>query len=228
VGRLAAAAGVSFAVGGWWWLRNLVVYDRLRVSVPLYDPAPAGFEPDYLFWAKRLAVWLTESFWGWMGGLEVKLPEVLIAAATVAVAAAVVVVLVRGTRSGLGRGETLMLLAPVVLLAAIVMVNSYNNYVGVGETVGIQGGYLFAGVAGLAVVVGAALPERRWGVVPAAAVVMLGAAVWVTLGTYYGPDGSGIVTSVGGWLSWMVAPPGFGLGLVAAVGVGAGVAAWRR
>jgi len=215
IGRLATAGVVSFAFGGWWWLRNLVVYERLRVAVPLYDPAAPGFEPDYVFWAKRFGVWLTESFWGWMGGLEAKLPEVLIGAASVAAVTAIVVVLVRGKRTGLARGETLLLLTPMLLLALIIVAISLANYVDVGETVGIQGRYLFAGVAGFAVVLGASLPERWWAVVPGAAVVMIVAAVWVTLGTYYGPEGSNVLTSLASWGSWMVVPPLIGVLLVA-------------
>lgn len=168
------ALTVAFAVGGWWWLRNLVLFGAVQPAgwpqeaqreVLGIEPRPPGTPaplPDFLDGAYEL---LSERFWG---GLPInyvgpdtfprRLVDVLVVAAALALLAAVV---------GAGRSRLPLLATVLVPFAGTLVIVGYGMWTGYTYSLhfpGAQGRYLFGslpslatGVAlGLAVVAGRA------------------------------------------------------------------------
>jgi 4-amino-4-deoxy-L-arabinose transferase-like glycosyltransferase len=174
---------VAFVVGGWWWLRNILLYGtvqpsgwparyrdvlRLEPRAP-GEPAPLGpfLEGSY----SRLS----ERFWG---GLAINyvgpdsfphwLTNALAVAALVAVGAAVV---------GAGRSRLPLVVAVLVPFASTVGIIGYGIWTGYTYSLdfpGAQGRYLFGNLPSLAaaVALGLLVLARR-----ARAVVPVGAAL---------------------------------------------------
>ncbi len=223
--RVAQAAATAFVAGGWWWFRNLVVLGRLQSSLPAYDDGVEGFVTRPLWWIGRFAIWITESFWGWMGWFEAKLPILVIGAATLVIVITVVAAIVDWRdRNSITRGEVLYLLSPTVLIGAIVVQRAYAVYSDTGITRGIQGRYFFPLIVALAAVlattwIGAA---GRWSrfvplAVLAGATAMQVSAVLVIITTYYGLDGGALTDGFGSWLAWSPLPVWATAGIVIAV-----------
>ncbi len=223
--RITQVAAVAFAAGGWWWFRNLVVFGRLQSSLPAYDDSIDSFVTRPLWWTSRFAVWITESFWGWMGWFEAKLPVVVIGAATLIVVATLLAAIVDWrNRCSIKRSEALYLLSPTLLIGAIVVQRSYAVYADTGVTRGIQGRYFFPLIIALAAVLAGtwiSIAGRRSRLVPLGvligATVMQASAVFVIVTTYYGPDGDSFLASFGSWLAWSPLPAWSSLAVLVAV-----------
>ena len=175
---------VAFVVGGWWWLRNLLLYGTVQPSgwPPSYrdvlrleprapgEPAPLG---DFLAGSYSR---LSERFWG---GLEInyvgpdsfphELTNALAVAALVAVVAAV---------AGAGRSRLPLLVAVLVPFASTVAILGYGIWTGYSYSLdfpGAQGRYLFGSVPSLSVAVAlglVVLARRASRAVPVAAVLL--------------------------------------------------------
>lgn len=153
---------VAFVVGGWWWLRNLVLYGTVQPAgwPPAYrevlrleprapgEPAPLG---GFLRGAYSR---LSERFWG---GLEINyvgpdtfpswLTDALVIAALVAVVAAVV---------GAGRSRLPLVVSVLVPFASTLGVVGYGIWTGYSYSLdfpGAQGRYLFGNLPSMAVAV---------------------------------------------------------------------------
>jgi small subunit ribosomal protein S36 len=77
--RTGVVIALGMIVGGWWWLRNLMVYGRLqpRTRPATVDP---GFEPSLIEFGRDFTVRFIESSWltlGGTGGLGVPFGPVL-------------------------------------------------------------------------------------------------------------------------------------------------------
>ena len=175
---------VAFAVGGWWWLRNIVLYGTVQPAgwPPSYrevlrleprapgEPAPLGPFVEGAY--SRLS----ERFWG---GLEINYvgPETfphwwtdaLVAAAAAAVVAAVTCA---------GRSRLPLVVAVLVPFASTLGVVGYGIWTGYTYSLdfpGAQGRYLFGNLPSLAaaVALGLVVLARRAGrVVPAVAALL--------------------------------------------------------
>jgi 4-amino-4-deoxy-L-arabinose transferase-like glycosyltransferase len=156
---LAVALGVGFLTGGFWWLRNLILYGALQPNG--FGSALAQIEgrPRAADNPAVLSVFLdavqdriARTFWGGVG--IASQPTVTKSGGTllwVLVGVAVVIALVVGVR---GRGERLalgLLLLPLPLVFAIIIKGSYGEYVEHAKLPGLQGRYLYLGISGLAV-----------------------------------------------------------------------------
>lgn len=223
--RVAQVAAAAFVAGGWWWFRNLIVFGRLQSSLPAYDDSVEGFVTRPLWWIGRFAIWITESFWGWMGWFEAKLPVLVIGAATLVVVITIIAAIVDWQdRNSITRGEVLYLLSPTVLIGAIVIQRAYAVYADTGITRGIQGRYFFPLLVPLAAVlaatwVGAA--GRRSRFVPlavlAGAALMQVSAIFVIITTYYGSEDDALSGSFGSWFAWSPLPVWATAGIIIAV-----------
>ncbi len=208
VTRLAEAALAAFVAGGWWWVRNLIVLGRLQSSLPAHASEATG-APQPIWWAERFIVWFVESFWGWLGWLEVKLPIPLIAVATLVLAVTLAIGLIHPPAGNpITRGEHWILLTPGAIILGIVINRAYSAYVNTGVTAGIQGRYLFpmiAAIAAIAATLWVTLAGSRSRAVPAvvllAAAIMLEAAFVGIVSTYYGP-----ADPMSTWLYWAPVP----------------------
>ena len=175
---------VAFVVGGWWWLRNLLLYGTVQPSgwPPSYrdvlrleprapgEPAPLGefLEGSY----SRLS----ERFWG---GLEINyvgpdtfphwLTNALVVATLVAVVAAVV---------GAGRSRLPLVVSVLVPFASTLGVIGYGIWTGYSYSLdfpGAQGRYLFGNLPSLAAAVAlglVVLARRVRGAVPVGAALL--------------------------------------------------------
>ncbi|WP_159797913.1 DUF2142 domain-containing protein [Puerhibacterium puerhi] len=232
-GRVLVVGLAALAVGGWWWVRNLLVLGTVQpvgVDIRLSDLEPEG-PVTYVATAwPRLA----RSFFGDLGWLDVRTPVAFWLTGTLVLAVlAVVALTARGVRR-----SVLVLLSLPVTLAVAVLVNGWGFYAAHGRLTGHQGRYLYAGLLALAVVVAVALwrlagrDERRaWVLVPVVtvaglAVTCYGLALGFT-GFYQGP-GESLGEAAGRWAAfspvgaaWLVAVPVLtGVVAVAAVLVG--------
>lgn len=144
-----AVAGVT---GGWWWLRNLLVYGALQPSVIEPVPGPSLADPWRFF--RFFRVKMMERYWGAFGWDEAHLAGGVVLVATLVVLVGIALAFARRPAAApWWRADLLMLLLPVVCIGAIVASAAWQWYVVTGEFAGLQGRYLFPGVVGTAVVV---------------------------------------------------------------------------
>jgi 4-amino-4-deoxy-L-arabinose transferase-like glycosyltransferase len=163
---------VAFVVGGWWWLRNLLLYGTVQPAgwPPSYrevlrlEPREPGEPAPLTDFVAGSYSRLTERFWG---GLEINYvgPEsfphwwtnVLVVAAAVALVAAVV---------GAGRSRLPLVVAVLVPFASTLGVITYGIWTGYSYSLdfpGAQGRYLFGNLPSLsaAVALGLVVLARR-------------------------------------------------------------------
>jgi 4-amino-4-deoxy-L-arabinose transferase-like glycosyltransferase len=208
--RLAWVAGLATVVGGWWWVRNVVLYDtvqpglRLRDSVPDFDPSPVFFVTSFI-------ARLSRSFWGDFGWFEVALPAVALTVATLLLVGAVVMAFVRG-RVFAVRARLAYLVFPAAALSVLVVTNAYRAYLKTGTPFASQGRYLFPGLVGLVVVAAVGFdqlrrrPVRSLPVVAlAGALVMQALAVAAIMGRYW--EGPGVGDRIRAMLALSPWPP---------------------
>lgn len=229
------ALAVAGTLGGWWWLRNTVVYGTLQPSFIVPTPGPDA-APTAGGFVGVFIVQLVQRFWGSFGWDELHLAGGVVWTATalvvlgVALAFALPPTGVRGWRLALG-----VALLPMVAIAGIVVYGAWTWYEVTGRFAGIHGRYLFSAVVGLAAVVasGYGLTARRAArvlplVLLAAAGLMQATAGYAVLHHFWGPgviaDPVIAVLALQAWAPW---PPAVLLGVVGAVGA-AGVAAFAQ
>lgn len=233
-GRVVVTGLAALVVGGWWWVRNLVVLGTVQpvgVEIRLSDLEPEG-PVTYVATAwPRLA----RSFFGDLGWLDVRTPAAFWVTATVVLGALAAVAL--STR-GLRRGVVTLLALPGTLAVAV-LANGWGFYAEHGRLTGHQGRYLYAGLLALAVVTAVALwrlagrDERRaaalvpFVTVAGLAVTCYGLALGFT-GFYRGP-GESLAEAADRWAAfspvgvpWLVAVPVL-TGVVAVTAVLVGV-----
>ena len=207
------AAGVALAVGGWWWVVNLVRYGTVQPSGTA--PLPAiETDPDLLDFTWSFLSRVTASTWGSFGWLEVPVPGAAQVAGLVVVLAGLVVFLLRRPAQPWARAAGATAVAGFALQTAVVYQQSLKNYLRGGYLAGLQGRYLFAFVAVLAAVVAVglagALPARarRWAplVALAAVVVMQGVGVLTALHGFWWPDGEGLRRALAIQSAWAPFP----------------------
>lgn len=223
VGVGALAVTLMVVIGGWWWVRNVSVHGTLQpTGVRLAQPEP-GFVPDAGWWVRWFAEVMPERFWGNLGWYQASLSDGIVVTATVVLGLAVVAALARRP-PGSALSDLLAAAAPLAGIAAIVAYGGWNYYANTGYALGLQGRYLFPGLAGLAVLVGsgvAALPRglARWGPVGllVAAAAMEAVAVGTVLREVYQAGGAigwgDAVRAVVAWSPW--SPAVLAAGLVA-------------
>lgn len=164
---------IAFVIGGWWWVRNILVHGQIQSSnnrTPRADEPFDGYSTaDFVL---SVAVRLNRTFWGSIRSQAAFDGSILVA---MGVAAGLVVV----AALVFSRHRFLLLLVGVypALVAALFTTNAFRIYWNSGALAGVQGRYLFSGLTFLALAVGLAWVElrRRSGRVPS--MVAAGAAI---------------------------------------------------
>ncbi|MDN4477881.1 DUF2142 domain-containing protein [Demequina sp. SYSU T00039] len=187
----AIAMAVAFATGGWWYLRNLLVYGAIQPSnfgSGREDVAAEGY--DLLEFVTTALLRLNSTFWGSLNP-ALALPGWYLAGALVVTLLVVVVGAIRSRH----RLILLVLAAYPVALLAITLNHAWEIYWNYGLFRGIQGRYLFPAILilGVLVAISWSVVERRL----RAPLPAIGGAVAVL--------GLGAVACAG----WMVALHGF-------------------
>lgn len=205
VGAAAVTLGVAFVVGGWWWLRNLVLYGAVQpVGIPdRFEPVE---DRGVWYFLSTTVTHLTRSFFGNFGLLDVRVPDAVFWTAAGALAALCVVALYRP--GGVSRRALAVLLLQPALLWCAVVANAWSGYSETGWVIAVQGRYLFGGVLPFAVAVAVVVPlaaGRRAGVVPwivgAGGVVAASGLVHGFRGFYRGVD-EAAATALERWAGW--------------------------
>lgn len=205
--RGAAAMAVALAVGGWWWLRNLLTLGVVQPAGRPRDLSTLAQVPaDEAFGLSVSRV--TQSFFGQLGWLEVRLDGDFVVLGVVVIVTAVVVALaVPGAR----RAAAALVLLPAALAAGVVY-NALDLHAETGVLVALQGRYVYGGLAALATVVALATwtllgrSARRAAtavpVVSVVAVLVAGAGLWWGFTNMYQGPGEGLAQAVDRWLAW--------------------------
>ena len=239
---------VAFAVGGWWWLRNLLLYDTLQPKGWPQDvyrqlerlvPRPAGTPAPVDTFAGEAYELLSTRFWGGLGISYTGPPtyshwltDTLVVLTLVLLAVAVV------RLSGRRRAALLLgVLAPFLGVLALVVYGIWQGYTSTLSYPGAQGRYLFGSLTGLSAGVAlglGSLAGRLRRALPVAAVVlalgMQAPAVLYVLRRYWLPPYEGQERAVRyeqalrGILEWAPWPPAVTLGMFATTATAAGVA----
>lgn len=212
-GSALLAAGVALAVGGWWWVVNLVRYGTVQPSgtapLPVIDT-----EPDLVEFTSTFLSRVTTSTWGSFGWLEVLLPRAASLAGLSVVLVGLVLFLLRRPRLPWARAAGAGAVAAFALQTAVVYQQSLKNYLRGGYLAGLQGRYLFAFVAVLAAVVAVgfahAAPARVRRTAPlvalAAVLLMQAVGVLTALRGFWWPDGEGVRRALAIQSAWAPFP----------------------
>jgi small subunit ribosomal protein S36 len=157
------------AVGGLWWLRNLVVYSAVQPpglttaqANQVWPPLPPGSKSEHVAtYAHHVLDRMTTDVWGALGlTVPPSLPGAITFIASILAVALILLALVScmAGRRGAGavRRVTIidlgMLLLPTVLVVVPLLYHGWSDYSRTGQLIGIQGRYLYPGFVGLVAV----------------------------------------------------------------------------
>lgn len=185
--------GVALVFGGWWWIRNLIVFGNLQPYGMIVDSPgwPAGKGPELGHYIDELWFTTPTTFWGWFGRVNVPLPEPLVDVLTISCLLLLAVGLFR--RRATIR-TVLVFASPVVLTAVLFLRVSWGAYVDTTVVRGLHGRYFFTVVLALIVLAAIAVanvverpgPRRVLGsvVIGASALLAVGGLGEAFLGFY--------------------------------------------
>lgn len=231
VWRKAATAGAvylgtAFAAGGWWWAKNMVLEGKLAPSLE-YDrfSEPTGAPTGIARFVHAWAYYTNRRFWGDFGYYDVRIPAAALIVATVVTVVGLVWAFRRTTRTasrnveangsgGIDLFDKLVLIAPLLLVAASVAAQAFRFYSSSGQLPLLQGRYWYPGLVGLVLLVTMGLGELlgRWVrylpvLVLAGAGVMQLVALDAILGRYWGEVGGGLRSQLAAVRDWAPIPP---------------------
>lgn len=233
--RAAVASVIAFVLGGWWWLRNLVVFRDLqpsglagsRKTVP-WEP---GTGPDLVGYLDLMWSRLSLSFWGDFGRLQYALPQFVTDVLTLAALAAVIAYFFVRDRNRL---RMYILASLPAMLSVMLVVNTWRHYVRTQLTGGMQGRYYFVIIVVLIVMSAVAwhrlvAPQRRVMAGTVLLAVFAGVAVLGVIREYTGVYENDLYRltrkGISAWIS--LSPAGaWGIVFAGGLALGLGVAAF--
>lgn len=223
----ALVMGTALVVGGWWWLRNLLLFHAIQPSgMPATNVTWGDTSPTLVEFLDEALVRLSGSFWGKFGWLEVPLPAWLTTTASLLTIALVVAALVQRSRL---RGGLLVLLVFPTGVLGVVLLGAWQAFSETGLFPGLQGRYAFPTLAATltAAAAGLVLLVRRWlrpllALVPTALLVAATASAAFSLAWFfqavYRRYGDPLTLALARWELWST-PPRPVLGILALVPV---------
>jgi 4-amino-4-deoxy-L-arabinose transferase-like glycosyltransferase len=209
--RLATTGVLAFVAGGWWFVRNVVVYRHVQPTIGLHPDAPASFHPSIGEWAREFVPMFLTSFWARFGNAagEARLVSII---GWVLLLGAVVAALVAARRA-LPRPRAGVVVVPFLALVGFIAVGSYASYARTDAFGAMKGRYLDAAIAPLMVLVAAGIGvvvRKRERLVPlgvlAAIVIVHAWSFVVVLSHYWGPQHASVATRVGAVMAWSPLP----------------------
>ncbi|HVM00232.1 MAG TPA: phospholipid carrier-dependent glycosyltransferase [Egibacteraceae bacterium] len=211
----ALALAVAAALGGWWWLRNVLRFGVVQPRASAFGAPPAEFTPELGHWLTAVGRILPRSFWGYFGWTEAALPWPVVGAAGVVLAVGLAgAFAARRPADPWRRGDVALLLGAVAGCAAIMLYGSWGVYAEAGRRVAMHGRYLMPGLVGMAAAAAlglTALARRLPAWLPAALLAGGGllhtTAFAVIVERYWMPPGAGYREGVAALLAWSPWPP---------------------
>ncbi|WP_250442527.1 hypothetical protein [Actinotalea sp. C106] len=152
LGGLVTTGALSL-LGAWWWVRNYLVFGAVQPAghlpsrdVPL-DPAAAL--PRFV---SAVAEYVPTRFWAMLSikHEEAPFPYAVTWALTVVLLVGLLVLVVRRQSYSARRADGLLLALPFVALIAVLMYSTWSLFLDTGFARGLQGRYLFTGIAAVA------------------------------------------------------------------------------
>jgi small subunit ribosomal protein S36 len=211
---LALALVIGGVLGGWWWLRNLILFGQIQpngLGAPtpsLGKPVPPG---GFHFWSHYFMRYMNNRFWSGLGLPEPPYMSWAVGwSALGVVLVGVALALLLGTGGRGSRAMLIVLLLPTLLIGAAVAADAWSTYTKVLVPLAIQGRYLYPGVTCLSVLVAVGfgrLLRRAVRLLPALALAMagcmqlIGFAV-VVRGLWLPGPGSGLSEALHGITAW--------------------------
>jgi small subunit ribosomal protein S36 len=199
-------AGVlALAIGGWWYVVNVLRYGAIQPKVPGFPPGEfLGDDPGRMFSLSTAS--MLQRWWGSIGWYEVQMPFRYVYAAALVLVVFLALAVVRA-RSGT-RPAILLALGPTVTSYALVVAGSVSYYLRTHYYTGLSGRYLFVGFVGVAAVAG--IGVTRVGVLrrPGPLLVLLGGAVmqykaiWLAIFVWWRPRGGSLTQAWDALLAW--------------------------
>ncbi len=159
---------IAFVIGGWWWVRNIVVYGQIQSSNYGDNRGEGVYEGySHLGFAEIAVGRLIRTFWS-------SIPPTLFYDAWVPLLLTALLLVVVATALVWSRHRGLLLLTAVypALVAALFTYNAWQVYLNFGVIAGIQGRYLYSGMVFFALALGLAWQEVARRVGPAAGIVV--------------------------------------------------------
>jgi small subunit ribosomal protein S36 len=157
------------AIGGLWWLRNLLVYKAVQPpgltkaqANQVWPPLPSGSKPEHVAtYAHHVLDRMTTDVWGALGlTVPPSLPGAITFIASILAIALMLLAFVSCMAGRRGAGavrqvtviDLAMLLLPTVLVVVPLLYHGWSDYSRTGQLIGIQGRYLYPGFVGLVAV----------------------------------------------------------------------------
>lgn len=147
------ALSIAFVVGGWWWLRNWLTFGVVQPTQYGHAAPLDGLDSDPRFFVTNFVGRFARLFWGRGGDPTIGYPEsAVLLASSLLVALIVLGLVVSPRRLLLAIG-----LVFTVLIVVTIFRNAWSIYTAVGSiNRGVQGRYVFGGLAGVAAAVATA------------------------------------------------------------------------
>jgi small subunit ribosomal protein S36 len=218
--RAAVRAGLVYGAtalvtGGWWWIRNVVLYGNLSPS--RFDELVADrddFDVELGNFVQSWAYRTTRRFWGDFGWYDTAIPTLAFGLATAVVVAGLVLALTRRDRlGGSPIGDRFLLAAPLLLLVVTQFAFALRGYLKTSQLPGMQGRYWFGALAGAAVVVAVGygnLLRRHAHRLPLLVLAAVGGmqlvGAYTVLRHYWGPASSPITDRLRAVVAWAPMP----------------------
>ena len=150
---------VAGAIGGIWWLRNLLVYKAVQPpgltdaqSDVVWPHLPPGKSEHLATYAHQALDRMTTDFWGALGStVPPSLPGVMTFIASIIAGALFVKGLFAATATS-RRVKVVdlgIVLLPTILVIVPLFFHAWADYTRTGQLIGIQGRYLYPGFVGL-------------------------------------------------------------------------------
>lgn len=150
--QLLLGGALAIALGGWWWIVNIVRYGTFQPETPGF-PLGQYLGDDWGAYTELLINGTILRWWGSFGWFEVNLTTVPVRTGTAVVIVFFALALIRA-RTGRIRVDLLFLLWPTWALFGLMTLQSAKNFDRYFHVSGISGRYLYAGLASLAIGVG--------------------------------------------------------------------------
>jgi small subunit ribosomal protein S36 len=194
----ALTAGLSLVIGGWWWLRNVVVHGTVQTTTQNFPDADPTAELTFAIWFDRVGGHFVDRFWGSFGWVAVTLDEhIVVWAAWTTTLLIALGFAIRRSDDRWTRWDLAVIIVALPAILAVVAYGSYEKFAQSGHLTGMQGRYLFAALPAMAVIAAIGLhqllrPIGRW--LPLLALGLLAMMQWFGASTvlfhYYNQSGA--------------------------------------